>query len=87
MKVQLSINDELMKKVDEYADANYFTRSSLFTVAVTDYINSKMFLNAMQDFTVAVQQIAEKNEIDEDTKQELKKMEVLVEMLKKGVMR
>ena len=33
MKVQISIDDELVKRVDNYADKNYLTRSGLISLA------------------------------------------------------
>ena len=35
MKVNISLDDELMKRLDDYADRNYMSRSGLISLACT----------------------------------------------------
>ena len=39
MKVNVSIDEELMARIDRYADENYMSRSGLITLACTQYLN------------------------------------------------
>ena len=39
MKVNVTLDDELMQRVDNYADRNYMSRSGLISIAVTQYLN------------------------------------------------
>lgn len=71
MKVQITLDDELMKRVDTYADENYMSRSGLLSIAVTQYLNAKEMTKAITRMSVALDKIADKGEIDEQTQQEL----------------
>lgn len=71
MKVQITLDDELMKRVDAYADENYMSRSGLLSIAVTQYLNTKEMIGAITRMGVAMEKIADKGEVDEQTRQEL----------------
>lgn len=71
MKVQITLDDELMKRVDAYADENYMSRSGLLSIAVTQYLNTKEMIGAITRMGVAMEKIADKGEIDEQTQKEL----------------
>lgn len=38
VKIQLSIDDRLMQRVDEYCKEHYMKRSTLFIIAICEYI-------------------------------------------------
>ena len=75
MKVNITCNDDLMKRVDAYAERNYLSRSGLFTIAVTQYLNSVEIVNSVTDMTVSLRKIADNNEIDDETLEKLKDFE------------
>lgn len=81
MKVQISVDDELMKRVDTYADDNYMSRSTLFTIAVTQYINAQDVTNAIKDMAVAMKKIADTGKVDHETMEQLEDFERLSKML------
>ena len=39
MKVNITLDDELMARVDRYADENYMSRSGLISLATTQFLN------------------------------------------------
>lgn len=71
MKVQITLDDELMKRVDAYADEHYMSRSGLLSIAVTQYLNTKEMIGAITRMGIAMEKIADKGEVDEQTRQEL----------------
>lgn len=71
MKVQITLDGELMKRVDTYAAENYLSRSGLLSIAVTQYLNTKEMIGAITRMGIAMEKIADKGEIDEQTQQEL----------------
>lgn len=81
MKVNISMDDELVNRIDNYADLSYTTRSGLITTAVTQYLNSKEMVLAIKDMGQAMKKIADKGEIDKDTQQQLEDFERLCSML------
>lgn len=82
MKVQISVDDKLMERVDAYADENYMTRSGLITLACTQFLNQAETLKAIVDMSICLNKIAEKGTVDEDTMRELEDIERICRMLK-----
>lgn len=81
MKINVTMNDELYKRMVDYADKNYLNKSQLISIALTDYLNAKQAITAMSEIALATRQIANSNEIDEDTKKELEKLELICSMM------
>lgn len=81
MKVQISVDDELMKRVDAFADDNYMSRSTLFTIAVTQYINAQDVTRAIKEMAVAMKKIADTGKVDHETMEELEDFQRLANML------
>lgn len=80
MKINVTMNDDLYERMVEYSERNYMNKSQLISVALTDYLNAKQMLNAITDMSVAMTKIADSNEIDEESKQELEKFQLLSSM-------
>ena len=53
-KVQISINDNLLKRLDDFADENYTSRSGLIQTAVTEYLNTREVLMLVKNISLAV---------------------------------
>ena len=81
MKVQISVDDELMKRVDTFADENYMSRSTLFTIAVTQYVNQQDVTKAIKDMAVAMKKIADTGKVDHEVMEELEDFKRLAKML------
>lgn len=81
MKINVTMNDELYERLVDYADKNYLNKSQLISIALTDYLNAKQAITAMNEIALATRQIANSNEIDEDTKKELEKLELICSMM------
>lgn len=71
-KINISINDELLGRIDNFADENYSSRSGLITTAVTEYLNSREMVLLVKNLSLAIAKIADTGNVDEDT---LKMME------------
>ena len=79
-KVQISIDDELLKRLDLYVARNYTTRSGALSMfcnqgLITDEI--KVYLKTVAE---AMKTIAENNQIDDESLQELRAFQKLVEL-------
>lgn len=74
-KINISIDDELLKRLDNVADKNYMSRSGLVSAACVQYINSSELLLAVKDMSLCMRRIADNGEIDEDTKNKLAELE------------
>ena len=81
MKVGIALDDNLMKRIDDYADENYMSRSGLISLAVTQYLNSADVTRAVKDMALAMRKIADTGVIDDDTQKQLDDFERLSKML------
>lgn len=84
MKIQITIDEDLMKRVDEYADSNYMSRSGFITLALTQYLNSNEMVGAITRMGLAMERIADKGEIDEQSQKELADIQSICSILAKA---
>ena len=66
-KVNISINDDLLSRLDNFADENYTSRSGLITTALTEYLNSREMILLVKNLSLAIGKIAETGEVDDET--------------------
>lgn len=81
MKVQITLDDALMKRVDAYADENYMSRSGLLSLAVTQYLNAAEVTKAIKEMAVCMRKIADNGTVDHETMEKLEDFERLSKML------
>lgn len=81
MKVQVSLDDELMKRIDEYADQNYMSRSGLISLATTQFLNTADVTKAIIDMSLCMRKIADTGKVDHETMEHLEDLERLSKML------
>lgn len=81
MKVQISLDDALMSRIDTYADVNYMSRSGLISLACTQFLNSADMIRAVCEMSLAMQKIADKGEVDAETQKQLDDFQRLSSML------
>jgi metal-responsive CopG/Arc/MetJ family transcriptional regulator len=81
MKVGITLDDELLKRIDNYADANYMSRSGLLSLAATQYLNAADVQTAIKDISLAMRKIADSGKIDHDTMEQLEDFERLAKFL------
>lgn len=70
-KINVSINDELLKRIDDYAAVNYLSRSGMVTLACTQFLNQNDIIQAVMRLDLAIQKIASTGQVDDETQQEL----------------
>lgn len=85
-KVQITLDDKLLERVDCYADENYMSRSGLLSLAATQFLNSADVSRAVKDLSLAMRKIADTGSIDHETMEQLEDFERLANFLmpKKG---
>lgn len=83
MKLQISLNDSLLERIDKFASNNYMSRSGLISLACTTYLGQNEMAIAVRDLSVAMNKIAEKGEVDPETKEKLEDFRRLAEVLSK----
>lgn len=83
-KVQISIDDKLLERIDNYADENYISRSGLISMGMCDYLNSKETMRLIKNLGVAVQKIADQGTVDEETMRQIEDFERLCKIVSVG---
>lgn len=81
MKVQITLDDALMERLDAYADENYMSRSGLVSLAVTQYLNANDVTKAVKEMAVCMRKIADNGIVDHETMKQLEDFERLSKIL------
>ena len=81
MKLTISCDDDLMKRIDDYAQRNYMSRSGLIALAATQYLNSQEMVTAITDMSISMRKIADEGKIAADTEQKLEDFERVCKVL------
>lgn len=81
MKVNITLDDELMSRIDDYADRNYMSRSGLISLATTQYLNTNEMVLAISDMAVSMRKIADTGKLDNETMEQLEDFERLAKIL------
>lgn len=81
MKFQISMNDELAKRVDNYADENFMSRSGFISLACTQYLNAHEATKAVQEVAACMRQIANTGKVDHDAMEQLEAFEEFAKMI------
>lgn len=80
-KVQISIDDKLLQRVDNFAEENYMSRSGLISLATAQYLNANEVVILIKDMSLAMRKIADSGEIDNETMEKLEDFERMSKML------
>lgn len=81
IKVNITVDEDLMRRVDEYAEANYLNRSSLISLATTQFLNAADVTKAVKDMAFTMRKIADAGTVDAETLRELEDFERFCKMI------
>lgn len=70
-KLQISMDDRLIERLDTYADDNYLSRSGTIAVAVSQFLNQQEAVYAVKRLSIAMQRIADTNSLSDEDLAEL----------------
>lgn len=82
MKLQVSLDDKLVKRLDNYAQENYMSRSGLISFACNQFLNQVEITQAIKTLELTVQKIADNGAVDDEL---LKKLEDFERISKKMI--
>ena len=83
-KVQISIDDSLLEKIDLLADENFTSRSGFISMGMNEFVKSKEIVSAIKSMSVSMAKIAATGTIDEETQKELEVFQQICGMLTKS---
>lgn len=79
-KINISIDDNLLERLDKVADSNYMSRSGLISTACAQYINSNEVIVAIKDMAFCIRKIADEGTVDHETMEQLEDFERLCKL-------
>lgn len=82
-KVNISIDDELLKKIDDMAEDNYTSRSGFISMGMSEFVKQKEVVSAIKSMSISMAKIATLGSIDDDTRKELESFQAICSMLSK----
>lgn len=80
VKVQITLEEELLEQVDNYCDKNYMNRSWLISQALVKVLNEQKVIDSLADISVSIKTVTESGELDDETRREFEKFEALCKM-------
>jgi predicted transcriptional regulator len=85
MKVTITMDDELMQRIDDYADRNYMSRSGFLSLSATQYLNTHEMIVAIKDLSICMRKIADTGVVDHDTMEQLEDFERFAKYMSENV--
>lgn len=82
-KVSITMPDELLAALDEYADRNFTTRSGAITLMVNNYLTSRQMADSIRQISTALEQAAAGKELTEEQQMQLEGFTALARLLPK----
>lgn len=80
VKVQITLEEELLQKIDDYCDKNYVSRSSLISQSLVQVVNQQKVIDSLSNISIAIKKSAEAGVLDSETKRELAEFEALCKL-------
>ena len=77
VKVQITVDEELLARVDTYADDHYTTRSGVISLAVDQMLSTEELKSCIKRVTVAMESMAKGKELTEEQRGDLETFRVL----------
>lgn len=74
-KINISINDDLLKRADKFGEDNFISRSGLISLSLSQYLAQQDVFVLLKGMNVAMKKIADKGEIDAETMEQLEDFE------------
>lgn len=84
VKINITLDEELLRRLDDYAEENYLNRSSLISLATTQFLNTQDVTKAIKDMAFSMRKIADTGQIDDATRRQLEDFERLSKMFASG---
>lgn len=81
MRINMTMNDELLRRVDRYAELNYMNRSNVVSVACNQFLITCEMQTLIIDVKRAIQKIAEVGTISDEDQKVFAEFAVLAKMI------
>ncbi len=79
-KLQITMDEKLLNAVDDYCDKYFMNRSWLISQSLVQVINQQKLIDSIVNISVALKNVSEKGELDEETIKEMESFETMCKM-------
>ena len=76
-KINISIDDDLLEKIDTLADENYTSRSGFISMGMNEFVKQKEVIQAVKSMSASMAKIATIGTIDDETLKELEAIQTI----------
>lgn len=83
-KVTITMPDELLSTLDEYADRNYTTRSGAITSMVNSYLTSRQLTSSFGQVVSCLETLALGKQLSDEEQQQLSAFSALAKLMPKA---
>ncbi len=80
-KINISIDDDLLERLDRVAKSNYMSRSGLISTACAQFINANEVVVYVKEMALCMRKIADSGSVDEETLEKLDEFERISQLL------
>ena len=80
-KVNISISEGLLERVDEYCRENSLSRSGLISLSLNQYLTSQEVIVLLRNLNSTMQKIAEGNMLEEEIVLKLREYQHIINMM------
>ena len=84
MKLNISLDDKLVDRMESAMEELYLNRSGLISLALTQFLNQCDVISCMKRMSVACEKIASSGTLDDDMKREIDDLQRLSAFLLKS---
>jgi len=81
VKINITIDENLLNDVDDYCDKNYLNRSALISTSLIQVINQQKIIDSLRDASIAIKKASEVGHIDDDTRKTLEEFQALSRLM------
>lgn len=81
VKVNVTIDEGLLERIDEYAEDNFITRSGLVQLAMSQFLTANEATKALVEISLSLKKIAQSGSFSEADLRQLQGLEQLAIML------
>lgn len=80
MRVNMNMPENLVARLDEYAQENYMARSAVMCQACDQFLTAQEAKRLFKQMTLLLKKITDKETIDEETKKQLDELETICKL-------
>ena len=81
VKINITLDENLLNDVDDYCDENYMSRSALISMSLVQVINQQKIIDSLRDASIAIKKASEVGHIDEETRKTLEDFQALSRLM------